>query len=121
MSRFHKVSGLVALIALVALATSVAAFARSSASTISVTAGKPSEFHFTLSKKTAAKGVVVFSVKNGGKISHDFKIAGKVTKQLAAGKSAVLKVTFAKAGKYPFLCSVPGHAGAGMKGVLVVK
>ncbi len=121
MSRFVQSSVVLGLVALVALALSISAFAGSTASTITVTAGKPSEFAFTLSKKTTAKGVVVFKVANAGKISHDFKIAGKATKQLAGGKSALLKVTFAKPGKYPFLCSVPGHAAAGMKGVLVVK
>jgi uncharacterized cupredoxin-like copper-binding protein len=29
-------------------------------------------------------------------------------------------VTFSKAGTYPYLCTVPGHAAAGMKGVLRV-
>jgi len=29
-------------------------------------------------------------------------------------------VTISKAGSYPYLCTVPGHAAAGMKGVLRV-
>ena len=40
---------------------------------------------------------------------------------IAAGKKGMLKVTFAKAGRYPFLCTLPSHAPAGMKGVLTVK
>ena len=92
-----------------------------SASTVTVTAGKPSELAFTLSKKTAAKGVVTFTVTNKGKLSHDFKIAGKKTALIKPGKTTPLKVTFAKAGKYSFLCTVPGHAAAGMKGVLTIK
>ena len=39
---------------------------------------------------------------------------------LAPGSSATLKVVFAK-GKFAYLCTVPGHAAAGMKGVLTVK
>ena len=92
-----------------------------SASTVTVTAGKPSELAFTLSKKTAAKGLVTFTVTNKGKLSHDFKIAGKKTALIKPGKTTPLKVTFAKAGKYSFLCTVPGHAAAGMKGVLTIK
>ena len=88
---------------------------------VAVTAGKPSEFKFTLSKKTVKKGIVVFKVVNKGMIAHDFKIAGKKTKSLAKGKTQTLRITFKKAGKYAYLCTLPGHAPAGMKGVFVVK
>ena len=37
------------------------------------------------------------------------------------GKSTTLTVKLLKAGKYKFLCTVPGHAAAGMKGVLTVR
>jgi uncharacterized cupredoxin-like copper-binding protein len=114
----------VVLVAVGALAAAVAAFgapALSSATTVAVTAGKPSEFKFTLSKKAVAKGVTTFKVTNKGMIAHDFKIAGKKTASLKTGKSQTFKVTFKKAGKYPYLCTLPGHAAAGMKGVLVVK
>jgi len=86
-----------------------------------VTAGKPSEFKLTLSKQAVPTGVVTFKVANAGMISHDFKIAGKKTTSLTKGKTATLRITFAKAGKYAYLCTLPGHAPAGMKGVLVVK
>ena len=58
---------------------------------------------------------------NKGKLGHDFKVGGKKTVVLGAGKAATLRVTFTKAGKYPYVCTVVGHAAAGMKGVLVVK
>lgn len=32
-----------------------------------------------------------------------------------------LSVRFPKAGSYRFICTVPGHAAAGMKGVLKVR
>ncbi len=79
-----------------------------------------SEFKFVLSKKTVPAGTVTFVVTNKGKVSHDFKIKGKKTPLLAPGKKATLKIVFKK-GKYPYLCTVPGHAAAGMKGVLTVK
>jgi uncharacterized cupredoxin-like copper-binding protein len=123
LSTFRKGSALVVLIGLVALVASVSAFGGSSAAsatTVAVTAGKPSELKFTLSKKTIAKGVTTFKVTNKGALAHDFKIAGKKTARLVRGKTATLKVTL-KAGKFPYLCTVPGHAAAGMKGTLTVK
>jgi len=79
-----------------------------------------SEFKFVLSKKVVPKGTVTFVVTNKGKTTHDFKIHGKKTPMLAPGKSATLKIAFAK-GKFAYLCTVPGHAAAGMKGVFTVK
>ena len=52
---------------------------------------------------------------------HDFKINGKKTPRIAGGKSATITVKFAKAGKFPYLCTVPGHAAAGMKGSFTVS
>jgi uncharacterized cupredoxin-like copper-binding protein len=103
-----------------ALILAVSGFAASSATTVSVTAGKPSELRFTLSKKTVPKGSVSFKVTNRGTLSHDFKIGGKKTKLLAKGKSATLTASFPRAGKYAFLCTVRGHAAGGMKGTLTV-
>jgi uncharacterized cupredoxin-like copper-binding protein len=79
-----------------------------------------SEFKFVLSKKSARRGVVVFKVTNVGKISHDFQIKGRKTKLLSHGQSATLRVTFLRKGSYPYKCTVPGHAAAGMKGVFKI-
>jgi uncharacterized cupredoxin-like copper-binding protein len=97
------------------------AVGRVDATTVTVTAGKPSELRFTLSKRSVPKGQVTFAVTNKGQLQHDFKIAGKKTPLLRAGKRMSLKVTFAKAGRFPYLCTVPGHAAGGMKGTLTVK
>ena len=124
MSTFQKGSALVVLIAVVSLVAAMSAFGGASATdatTVAVTAGKPSELKFTLSKKVIAKGLTTFNVTNKGSLSHDFKIAGKKTPSLKAGKKATIKVTFKKAGKFAFLCTVPGHAAGGMKGTLTVK
>ena len=79
-----------------------------------------SEFKFVLSTKTAKRGVVIFKVKNVGKLSHDFSIDGRKTSMIAPGKSATLRVVFLKKGAYPYKCTVPGHAAAGMKGVFTI-
>jgi uncharacterized cupredoxin-like copper-binding protein len=90
---------------------------RADVTTVKVTA---TEFKFKLSRTTVPVGVVVFQVVNKGKIKHDFKIAGKKTPLIRPGKSAMLRVVFHKKGRYAYLCTVPGHAAAGMKGVLGV-
>jgi nitrite reductase (NO-forming) len=78
------------------------------------------DFKFKLSKTKVNAGTVIFTVVNRGKISHDFKINGKKTVRLVPGKKATLKVVFKKKGTYAYLCTIPGHAAAGMKGRLGV-
>lgn len=102
------------------------------ATIVTVTAGKPSLFAFTLSTKTVKTGTVTFKVTNKGTIPHSFKVCssnkggsanactGKGTANIAPGKSATLTVTFTKKGSYEYLCTIPGHAAAGMKGDLKV-
>jgi uncharacterized cupredoxin-like copper-binding protein len=83
---------------------------------------KAKEMSFTLSSKSLAKpGDVTFDVTNAGKLVHDFKIDGKVTPMLQPGKTAKLTIDFKKKGSYPYECTVPGHAAAGMKGVFTVR
>ena len=116
---FRKGSALVALIAIVSLVAAVSAFGGASstdATTVNVTLGKPGELKITVSKKTIAKGATTFKVTNKGALKHDFKIAGKKTKQLGHNKSATLTVTLKK-GKHPYICTVDSHSKFGMKGV----
>lgn len=88
---------------------------------VGVTAGKPSEFRFTLSTRRATRGqTVVFSVRNRGTSSHNFKIAGKSTVSIAPGGTRTLRVTFTRKGSYTYLCSLAGHASLGMRGTFTV-
>ena len=79
-----------------------------------------SEFKFVLSSKSARRGVVIFKVKDVGKLGHDFQIDGRKTKVISPGQSATLRVVFLRKGAYPYKCTVPGHAAAGMKGVFTI-
>ena len=88
------------------------------ASTVNVGA---TEFKFTLSTQTVKTGTVTFKVTNNGGIPHNLRINNKQTPNIDPGATATLKVTFTKPGNYPYLCTIPGHAEAGMKGVLKVK
>ncbi len=109
-------------IALLAAAPAVsiaeAPHAHAASTTVTV---KETEFHFALSRTSVPRGTVVFKLKNAGHLAHDFKINGKKSKLLQPGRSTTLTVTFGKAGKYPYTCTVPGHASAGMKGKLTVR
>jgi uncharacterized cupredoxin-like copper-binding protein len=91
--------------------------AHTAGATVTVAA---SEFKFKLSTKSAKPGTVTFKVSNKGSVQHDFKINGKKTPLISPGKSATLVVKFTKAGSYPYQCTVPGHAAAGMKGTFKI-
>ena len=106
----------VALAALVAAAPVAARPSAATAATVTVTM---KEFKFVLSKRTVPHGSVTFKLVNKGKLPHDFKIAGKRSKLVAPGKTGKLIVTL-KAGKLAYVCTVAGHAAAGMKGRLTV-
>jgi uncharacterized cupredoxin-like copper-binding protein len=83
---------------------------------------KGREFRFTLSSKSVAKpGTVTFNFTNTGTVAHDFKIGGKTTPLVQPGHTAKLVVRFRKTGKFSYLCTVPGHAAAGMRGVFTVR
>src|SRR5215468_11082863 len=103
---------------------------------ITVTAGKPSELAFKLSKSSMVPaGSITFKVTNMGIAFHNFRLcarpiaiptaaknacAGKGTPTLKHGQSATFTVNIAKTGLYEFLCTITGHAAAGMKGLLGV-
>jgi cytochrome c6 len=99
--------------------------------TVTVTAGKPAELSFKLSTKKVAAGKVTFKVTNAGVLDHSFKVCtlaraltanaciGKATPVLKHGKSATLTVLLTK-GVHEYLCTVPGHAAGGMKGLIGV-
>jgi uncharacterized cupredoxin-like copper-binding protein len=135
MPKYPGIAAVLVLLVFGAVQSAGAATARAEAGakSVKVTAGSPSEFSFTLSTKKVALGPVKFSVTNKGKLSHDFEVCslpskkavntctGKTTKLMAPGKSALLLVVFKKKGTYAYLCTVPGHAAAGMKGTFTVS
>lgn len=106
------------------------------ATVVKVTAGKPTELAFTLSRSSAlpwssAASTLTFQVTNRGALAHRFEVCptpvasasrnaceGKATRRLAPGQSATLTVAFPKRGTYEYLSSVPGQAAAGMKGLI---
>lgn len=79
------------------------------------------EFRFALSRRSAPKGKVRFRFVNRGWVVHDFKINGRKTPVIGHGGVATITVTFRRAGRYRFVCTVPGHAAAGMKGTFTIR
>jgi FtsP/CotA-like multicopper oxidase with cupredoxin domain len=70
---------------------------------------------------TAEAGDITVKVHNAGGTLHNvsFGSLGK-TQMIDGGDSTTLTLTDVAPGKYEFLCEVPGHADAGMRGTLVV-
>ena len=88
------------------------------ATTINVKGG---EFFFKLSSNSIARPArVTFVFKNVGHVVHDLKINGRATPLIQPGQTAELVVVFKKKGRYPYSCTVPGHASAGMKAIFTV-
>lgn len=108
------------------------------ATVVTVTAGKPSEYAFKLSKWSALpwqavtrSGTVTFKVTNKGALSHRFKVCatavtsaklntcnGAGTKLLEPRQSATLTITIKQRGTYEYLDPTPGYAAKGMKGLI---
>src|SRR5262249_35227855 len=111
----------------------VVAFGNPNGTVVTVTAGKPSEYKFTLSKSALLPSTVTFKVTNRGKLPHQFLVCteptgtttsnscfGDSTKTIQPGQSATLTVTFTKKGTFEFLSQTPGQAAKGMKGLIGV-
>ena len=68
---------------------------------------------------------VELTLRNGGGIPHDFTLAEgaaqPVTIAAQGGQTARGTFTFATPGTYAFVCAVPGHAAAGMRGTLTAQ
>jgi plastocyanin len=107
------------LVALVALCSAPAASPDATAQQATTVTVTMREFKFVLSKRTVPHGTVTFRLVNKGALPHDFKIAGKKSKLIAGKRSGLFKVVLSKGSK-PYICTVPGHAAAGMKGTLRV-
>ena len=134
--RSSRLLALSALAGVIALVAAIPAFAGSSthkATQIKVTITKTKEFAFTLVPKTAAHGAITFTITNNGNLPHDFQLCskpsssatatsctGKKTALISPGASGKLTVAVLKPGTYEYMCTVPGHAAAGMKGLLKV-
>lgn len=71
--------------------------------------------------EVAGAGKYAFTLTNTGTIPHDVTFPdGSTTGMVDAGASGTVEVDIPAAG-LTFICSVPGHAQAGMQGTIMVK
>jgi uncharacterized cupredoxin-like copper-binding protein len=130
--RLFTIGAMTALLAIFAAIPAIAgATTKGTTVNVSITAAK--EFSFTLSPKKVAHGSVTFKITNKGNLPHDFELCaantggtattckGKVTPMINPTATGTLTVNITKPGKYEYLCTVSGHAAAGMKGILTVS
>ncbi len=81
---------------------------------------------FTPSAITVRAGQPVeLALRNEGFIPHDFTLSQGVSQKvkLEADGSETARATFTieRPGTYTFICSVPGHAEAGMRGTITAR
>ena len=82
------------------------------------------EFTFTPSTFTLKKGQPAeITFKNTGAFPHNLTIAdlNVKTKTIQPGEEDTIQFTPDKTGQFAFMCTVPGHADKGMKGILTVQ
>jgi len=68
---------------------------------------------------------VELALRNGGGIPHDFSLteatASPVKVESQGGQTARAVFTIDTPGSFEFVCSVPGHAAAGMRGTITAN
>jgi nitrite reductase (NO-forming) len=68
---------------------------------------------------------VELTLRNGGGIPHDFALTEGVSRpvkiEAQGGQAARGAFTIDAPGTYTFVCTVPGHAAAGMRGTLTAR
>jgi Cu+-exporting ATPase len=73
--------------------------------------------------RVPAESFVVVTIRNEDPVFHDWMVEGLANVDIAVrpGETADGRVRFDSRGTYRFVCTVPGHAEAGMVGTLVVE
>ena len=87
------------------------------------------EMRFTPNRIDARVGQpIVIKIVNHGAQPHDLAFPSAempglrgVETLMNPGESTTVTLTFDRPGSYPFLCSIPGHAAAGMTGAVFVS
>lgn len=81
------------------------------------------EFAFEPNRVVTGAGEVVnITLVNRGSVLHDLTIPALGVHLVAGpGETAATGLSGPTRGEYPILCTVPGHAEAGMAGMLVVE
>lgn len=105
-------------------ATTTAGSAAVEAQSVTLTVGNGMSFDPS-SFAVPAGQPVQLTLENEGQMPHDFTLAEGVNQPVkitaAGGQTATGTFTISKPGTYSFECSMPGHAGAGMRGTITAQ
>jgi mono/diheme cytochrome c family protein len=89
--------------------------------TLDIPAEPTGQLLYVYKNAAANAGKITVNSLNKSQTPHDISIKGQGTgKEVKGGGTSTIDVDL-KPGKYEFLCTVPGHAQAGMRGILTVK
>jgi len=89
--------------------------------TLAIPADPNGQLLYVYKNATAPAGPLTIDSQNKSQTVHDISVQGQATgKEVKGGGTSTIKVDL-KPGKYTFLCTVPGHAAAGMKGTLTIR
>jgi plastocyanin len=91
---------------------------------LKISADPSGQLAFDTKSLSSKPGKVTVTFTNPQQIAHNFAVEqnGKLLGQTPLITGSTAKQTFdLAAGSYTFLCTVPGHAQAGMQGTLTVK
>jgi plastocyanin len=93
--------------------------------TVKISADPSGQLKYDTTSLTAKAGTDSFEFTNESPLSHNFTIEDKSGKTVGStptftGGTKSVNLTL-QPGTYKFLCTVPGHAAAGMQGTLTVK
>ncbi len=113
--RMHIAAAVAAAATIIAAAPAMAA-----PKTINVSTSKTAMFNFKGIPATLTAGTYVFAYTNDSGMDHNLKVGTVSTPTFKSGTKTI-KVTLKKGTKVKYLCTVPGHAQAGMKGTITVK
>lgn len=86
--------------------------------TINVKTDKTAMLKFKGIPSTLKAGTYIFRYTNTSGLPHNLKVGKKSTPVFKSGKRTI-KVTLKK-GTTAYICTVPGHGAAGMKGTIKV-
>jgi mono/diheme cytochrome c family protein len=87
---------------------------------LTIAADPNGQLAFVTNKATATAGKLTIDMPNQSGTPHNIAIAGKGAGKVVPKGTSSFTADFTP-GTYTFLCEVPGHEQAGMKGTLTVK
>ena len=95
--------------------------AKAEGGVLKIDANETGALAFTASKATAPPGEIEFVMENPSPIDHNIALEGGAEGDIVGNGGTSRFTATLKAGKYQFVCTVPGHAEGGMVGELTVK